>query len=593
MIIVAAQSSNRTVRRSSSNGSENMAGAEQLPISTACSDLTLTSPDEHSSVAPPSTVMSINLSSNKRTAMDPPEFKGIIEEETKIVSLESSNTPVSRGDSRSSENIAGPEQITLAKQSKEESKDLRMSHEERNLESALVAYKALKENEPSSSSYNRSMESMGEYDSQPADAVDGTIGTSCRDLVRADSKGRDVSRSLEEEGALVVRKPSSGDGGVLVVRRNLSSAEEGALVVRESSSDMHKGLDHCFVSVPCKERLSVLFATLRRNGERKIIVNCSSWESATYHAVLFRQLELLPVHELHESMADGDMDRAYDEFVHCYPGILFASDNAMREFDIPPNVDFVIQYEPPVIPTEYIYRMGNTMTYATSCYKALLFLTPDTSEMNFLKYFETSEVVINELQARRVDKFQERIEKLIMKHTELNEMAYGAFKAFKHGYKNHSFQDVFNYKEWDESGVRRSFAQPHFPGYSPYIKDGKDSVLSEGLETRTPSNRGNHHHHHRQSLKKSGTEGNAESSTKDYPWLAGKEKSSHKGHSDKDDSNKHHGKESGKEESIDHSKWMDGKVLSWRKNGQSKPWMTKEKTWKHCQIKTSTAKTSS
>ena len=119
---------------------------------------------------------------------------------------------------------------------------------------------------------------------------------------------------------------------------------------------MRRGFDHCFVTVPAKERLSVLFATLRRSAERKVIVVCSTWESSKFYTILFRQFEMLHVFELHENMEKSDIARAYDEFVYLYPGILFASEISLREFDVPPNIDYFIQFEPPMNPPEYIYR---------------------------------------------------------------------------------------------------------------------------------------------------------------------------------------------------------------------------------------------
>lgn len=229
-----------------------------------------------------------------------------------------------------------------------------------------------------------------------------------------------------------------------------------------AAKDMRKGFDHCFVTVPCKERLSVLFATLRRSSERKVIVICSTWESAAFHALLFRQLEMLHIYEMHENMKDKDVAFAYNEFLYLYPGILFASEIAMREFDVLPNVDYLIQYEPTTNPTEYIYRMSNAKVYRTSCHKALLFLTPD--EMLFLEYFD--DIEIKELEARKVSEFQKSVENLVMKHGELNHFAWRAFRAFMHAYENHPYSNVYDYAKIDEDRTRKSFGKPRVPEQS-------------------------------------------------------------------------------------------------------------------------------
>merc|ERR1711862_77870 len=120
--------------------------------------------------------------------------------------------------------------------------------------------------------------------------------------------------------------------------------------------------------------------------------------------------------EMHENMKN--VACAYNEWLYLSSGrgILFSSEIAMREFDIPPNVDYYIQYEQPMNPTEYIYRMSNASLYRTSCHKALLFITPE--EVSFLKYFDKIHLV--QLEARKCQSFQERVEKLISKHPRLN-----------------------------------------------------------------------------------------------------------------------------------------------------------------------------
>eukprot|EP00571_Detonula_confervacea_P006171 CAMPEP_0172316114 /NCGR_PEP_ID=MMETSP1058-20130122/27324_1 /TAXON_ID=83371 /ORGANISM="Detonula confervacea, Strain CCMP 353" /LENGTH=502 /DNA_ID=CAMNT_0013030365 /DNA_START=139 /DNA_END=1644 /DNA_ORIENTATION=+ len=307
------------------------------------------------------------------------------------------------------------------------------------------------------------------------------------------------------------------------------------IIVKPPPTEMRRGFDHCFVNVPCKDRLSVLFATLRRSSERKVIVICSSWESSKFHAVLFRQLEMLHVYELAENM--DDVARAYDKFLYLYPGILFASDIAMREFEIPPNVDYVIQYEPPMNPTEYIYRMSNAKIYDTSCHKALLFLAPE--EMHFLKCFD--HIKNKELEARKVSEFQASVEKLVTKHSELNEFAWKAFRSFMLAYESHSHTDIYDRTKIDEIVVRRSFGEPHLPGYSSKYAPSNEGATESDRQHQKPQNR------------------------------MGKEKSSRRKESRESDV------ECDDQPEKPHP-WME-KEKTWRRK-ESKPWMTREgKTW--------------
>lgn len=309
-------------------------------------------------------------------------------------------------------------------------------------------------------------------------------------------------------------------------RRGSSSRElvayelNNQLVPAKSPSyPMRRGFDHCFISVPVKERLSALFATLRRNAERKVIVVFATWESAQFHSLLFRQLELFTVYEFHEHTEETDAVDAYDRFACAYPGVLMASDAALREFDVPPNVDYVLQYERTEDPTEYIYRCSSASLFETSCHKALLFLCPEGKEMNkFVRCFETAGVELSELQARKVSQFQPRVEKMIQKHAELNEAAFRAYRATVAAYESHPHKDVWDNTELDEESVLKSFAV--------YVS----SSSKERSKRREKKEEGNPH----------------------ASWK--------------------------KEKENPHASWR--KEKTW-KSGERKSWMEKQKSWKH------------
>lgn len=355
----------------------------------------------------------------------------------------------------------------------------------------------------------------------------------------------------QQHCALVTRESSdrkyrSSIRGLVPYQHNYE--QQQLVVKRHCNSDYatRSGFDHCFVSVPCKERLSALFATLRRNAERKVIVICATWESAKFHALLFRQLELFSVYEMHESMEDVDVVDSHDRFLYTYPGVLFASDITLREFDVPPNVDYILQYEPPMDPTEYIYRFSTAQLFENSCHKALLFLSPEGKQMNFMQYFEHSGVEVSELQARKVSEFQDRVEKLILKHTELNEAAWRAFRSYVVAYQGHSHKDVYDKKSIDEDAICKSFAMPHFPSYvaSQHKEDKlvKELITKESKGERSMDKEDRHHHkHHHHHVREENT---------------------------------------GEEKLKRQASWMRGKERTWRRSA-NKSWMNQEKSWKH------------
>ena len=94
-----------------------------------------------------------------------------------------------------------------------------------------------------------------------------------------------------------------------------------------------------------------------------------------------------PSHNAHRSPP------SLSQFCRQETGILLCTDVAARGLDIP-AVDWIIQYDPPDDPREYIHRVGRTARGAQGKGRALLFLTAE--EVGFLKYLRAAKVSLNE-----------------------------------------------------------------------------------------------------------------------------------------------------------------------------------------------------
>jgi ATP-dependent RNA helicase DDX18/HAS1 len=73
--------------------------------------------------------------------------------------------------------------------------------------------------------------------------------------------------------------------------------------------------------------------------------------------------------------------------------LIYSTDVAARGLDIP-NVDWIVQYDPPDETREYIHRVGRTCRGANSSGKALLILLPEEKE--YLKHLKLARVTLNE-----------------------------------------------------------------------------------------------------------------------------------------------------------------------------------------------------
>lgn len=100
---------------------------------------------------------------------------------------------------------------------------------------------------------------------------------------------------------------------------------------------------------------------------------------------------------------------------------------AARGLDIP-EVDWIIQYDPPDEPREYIHRVGRTARGDTGTGHALLILRPE--ELGFLKFLKASKVTLNEYEFSwtKIANIQPQLEKLIKQNYYLNKSAKEAYK---------------------------------------------------------------------------------------------------------------------------------------------------------------------
>ncbi|KAL6049125.1 ATP-dependent RNA helicase [Balamuthia mandrillaris] len=278
-----------------------------------------------------------------------------------------------------------------------------------------------------------------------------------------------------------------------------------------------KGLTQSFVIVPCKKRLVTLAAFLRfqTNLQRlkqnvdnpqhcKVIVFMSNIASVEFHHTLLSRTFIspsgdlsqptkvdeagddktpepflqVPLFKLHGDLTQVERTDIYFGFCRAESAVLFCTDVAARGLDLP-AVNWIIQYDPPDEPTEYIHRVGRTARIGHQGH-AMLFLLP--SEEKYVDLLEND----YKLQLRKIsmssilktlpsdgtaaDDFQPaqdlhlHFERLIKKEREskdgtLHRQAAGAYRSFVRAYATHSSatKHIFHIKNLHLGHVAKSF----------------------------------------------------------------------------------------------------------------------------------------
>jgi ATP-dependent RNA helicase DDX18/HAS1 len=157
-----------------------------------------------------------------------------------------------------------------------------------------------------------------------------------------------------------------------------------------------------------------------------------------------------------------------------------------------PDVDWVIQFDPPDDPTDYIHRVGRTARGSNGKGRSLLFLQP--SEVGFLSHLKNARVPVVEFDfpAKKIVNIQSQLNKLISQNYYLNKSAKEGYKSYLQAYASHSLRSIFDVSKLDLVKVARSFgfeAPPRVDiSLGAGMKDKKQGKRPYGSQPRQGGN---------------------------------------------------------------------------------------------------------
>ncbi|XP_015926180.1 ATP-dependent RNA helicase DDX18 [Parasteatoda tepidariorum] len=223
-----------------------------------------------------------------------------------------------------------------------------------------------------------------------------------------------------------------------------------------------EGLNQGYILCPAEKRLLLLLTFLKKNKKKKVMVFFSTTQSVKFHFELFNYLEL-PVNSIHGKQKQSVRTSTFMSFCDAKSGALLCTDVAARGLDIP-EVDWIVQYDPPNSPKEYIHRVGRTARGENVNGNAVLILLPE--EQKFLECLKQARVPLQNYDFQWDEKIlarQSAIEELISKHPSLLSSAKEAFKSYILAYKVRHMKKVFDKSKLDLKTIAKSFGFPSPP----------------------------------------------------------------------------------------------------------------------------------
>lgn len=241
-------------------------------------------------------------------------------------------------------------------------------------------------------------------------------------------------------------------------------------------------LEQGYVLCEAENRFMLLFSFLKRHLDKKIMVFFSSGNSVKFHDALLNYIDI-PSKSIYGKKQQNKRSGAYFSFCNAKSGILLCTDVAARGWDIP-KVDWIVQYDPPADPRDYIHRVGRTARGAEGTGKAIMFLMPE--ELGFLHYLKELKVPLSkyEFELNKIANVQVQLEKLVEKNFYLNRASREAYKSYLQAYLSHSLKDIFNVHALDLARVAKSFGFSDPPKVDLNVKlsDRKKRARNGGVE---------------------------------------------------------------------------------------------------------------
>ncbi|CAD6622919.1 XXYS1_4_G0052190.mRNA.1.CDS.1 [Saccharomyces cerevisiae] len=222
----------------------------------------------------------------------------------------------------------------------------------------------------------------------------------------------------------------------------------------------------CIVYFPTCVSVSYFYSFIQYLGKRNILVN---------------EVEVFSLHGKLQTSARTKTLTAFTDSLS--NSVLFTTDVAARGIDIP-DVDLVIQLDPPTNTDMFMHRCGRTGR-ANRVGKAITFLNEGREE-DFIPFMQVKNVELEELDLEVkgiTTNFYEDFRNWILEDRDRFDKGVKAYVAFIKYYSNHSATSIFRLQSLDYVGIAKLyglFRLPRMPEITKYLATEKQEGIFPG-----------------------------------------------------------------------------------------------------------------
>ncbi|XP_002964093.2 DEAD-box ATP-dependent RNA helicase 17 [Selaginella moellendorffii] len=259
-------------------------------------------------------------------------------------------------------------------------------------------------------------------------------------------------------------------------------------------------LQQCVLKVSSKIRLVTLLALLRlklysTKGSYKIVVFFSTCDAVDFHHTVMSRFSWVmddgssmrgrfldcDIFKLHGNVEQRERTDTFHKFSQAERALLLCTDVAARGLDFK-GLSFIVQYDPPGEPVDYVHRVGRTARLGRKG-EAALFLQP--CEAEYVQELRKHGVVLKDLDTRKVldsiytisqkrsfasvdvaemhpaaAAMQTALESFVTSEGDLKQLAVNAFRSSVRAYAVHreGLRKIFQVRMLHLGHVAKSFA---------------------------------------------------------------------------------------------------------------------------------------
>lgn len=250
-----------------------------------------------------------------------------------------------------------------------------------------------------------------------------------------------------------------------------------------------------YALLPTEYKLSHLLQLLAKHPNEKFIVYFLTCACIDYYKRLPLQ-ELLKsaairggvetkdreVTVLHGKMSQARRVKSLATYTTSDNGVLLCTDVAARGIDIP-NVDWVVQFDPPQDPDAYIHRVGRTARLGREG-NAVIYISP--SEDAYIDFLRVRKCPVSEMNGEVSTEnkvaVDEAVRQASLKDRAVLEASEAAFLSYIRAYREHKCRYLLKLEEVDINGIADVFGLLRLPRFHEFKKfRGKIRKRGEGV----------------------------------------------------------------------------------------------------------------